>query len=102
MLERSSIMVSMNKLTIQKRVQLLASLVEGNSIRSTIRMTGASKNTIAKLLRDIGKVCEQYQSKAMVKLPCKRIQVDEIWSFCYAKKKNVPSEHQGKFSYGDV
>lgn len=53
----------MNKLTIQKRVQILASLVEGNSIRSTVRMTGAAKNTVAKLIRDIGQVCEQYQNK---------------------------------------
>jgi transposase-like protein len=54
-------MVSMNKLTIQKRVQILASLVEGNSIRSTLRMTGAAKNTVVKLLRDSGQVCEEYQ-----------------------------------------
>jgi IS1 family transposase len=95
-------MVSMNKLTIQKRVQILASLVEGNSIRSTVRMTGAAKNTVVKLLRDIGQVCERYQNQVMVDLPCKRIQVDEIWSFCYAKKKNVPQEHRGEFGYGDV
>jgi IS1 family transposase len=95
-------MVSMNKLTIQKRVQVLASLIEGNSIRSTVRMTGAAKNTVVKLLRDVGKVCEQYHDRIMVNLPCKRIQVDEIWSFCYAKQKNVPSELQGQFGYGDV
>ena len=92
----------MNKLTIQKRVQILSSLVEGNSIRSTVRMTGAAKNTVAKLLQDIGQVCEQYQNEVMVDLPCKRIQVDEIWSFCYAKKKNVPQKHRGEFGYGDV
>lgn len=95
-------MVSMNKLAIQKRVQILASLVEGNSIRSIVRITSAAKNTVTKLLCDIGKVCEQYQSKVMVKLPCKRIQVDGIWSFCYAKKKNVPEKHRGEFGYGDV
>lgn len=99
---RSSILVSMNRLNIQKRVQTIASLIEGNSIRSTVRMTGASKNTVTKLLRDIGKVCEQYHDKVMVNLPCKRIQVDEIWSFCYAKQKNVPPEYQGQFGYGDV
>jgi IS1 family transposase len=76
--------------------------VEGNSIRSTVRITGAAKNTVIKLLRDIGQACEKYQSRVMVKLPCKRIQVDEIWSFCYAKKKNVPPEHQDEFGYGDV
>ncbi len=102
MFERSSILVSMNKLTMQKRVHILASLVEGNSIRSTVRMTGAAKNTVSKLLRDIGQVCERYQNQVMVNLPCRRIQVDEIWSFCRCKKKNVPAEHKGEFGYDDV
>jgi len=78
-LDRSSIMVSMNRLTKQKRIQVLGALVEGNSIRSTVRMTGAEKNTVVKLLRDAGRACEQYHNKVMVNLPCKRIQVDEIW-----------------------
>jgi IS1 family transposase len=95
-------MVSMNKLTIQKQVQVLGALVEGNSIRSTVRMTGAAKNTIVKLLCDVGRACEQYQNKVMVNLPCKRIEVDEIWSFCYAKQKNVPEKYQGKFGYGTI
>jgi IS1 family transposase/lambda repressor-like predicted transcriptional regulator len=92
----------MNKLTREKRVQIIAALVEGNSIRSTVRMTGASKNTISKLLVDIGRVCDQYQDKVFVDLDCKRIQVDEIWSFCYAKEKNVPEELKGHLGYGDV
>ena len=61
-------------------------------------MTGAAKNTVVKLLRDVGRVCEQYHDRVMAK----RIQVDEIWSFCYAKQKNVPPELQGQFGYGDV
>jgi IS1 family transposase len=65
-------------------------------------MTGASKNTVLKFLRDIGQVCERYHDKVMVDLPCKKVQVDEIWSFCYAKQKNVPEELQGKFGYGDI
>lgn len=65
-------------------------------------MTGVAKNTIVKLLKDVGQVCERYQNKVMVNLPCKRIQVDEIWSFCYSKQKNVPEEYQGLFGYGDV
>jgi len=65
-------------------------------------MTGVAKNTVVKLLGNVGKVCTEYQDKVMVDLPCKRIQVDEIWSFCYAKQKNVPAEHQGKFGYGDI
>jgi len=95
-------MVSMRKLTIQKRIAILSSLVEGNSIRSTVRMTGAAKNTVLKLLRDIGQVCERYHDQVMVDLPCRKIQVDEIWSFCYAKQKNVPPELQGQFGFGDV
>lgn len=75
-------MVSMNKLTIQRGVQVLAAVVEGNSIHSTVRMTRVAKNTVVKLLCDIGQVSEEYQRLNMVNLPCKRLQVDEIWSFC--------------------
>ncbi len=92
----------MNKLSRQKRVQALAALVEGNSIRSTVRMTGISKNTIVKLLKDIGLVCAEYHNKHVRNLTCKRIQCDEIWSFCYAKQKNVPEDKKGKFGFGDV
>jgi len=53
-------------------------------------------------LRDAGRACERYHNKVMVDLPCKRIQVDEIRSFCYAKQKNVPTKYQGIFGYGDV
>ena len=92
----------MNRLTAQKRAQVIAALVEGNSIRATVRMTGASKNAIQRLLAALGPVCEQYQNRALRHLPCKRIQCDEVWSFCYAKQKNVPAEKQGQFGYGDV
>jgi hypothetical protein len=92
----------MNKLSTEKRSQVVAALVEGNSIRSTVRMTGVSKNTIAKLLVELGEACADYLDKALVNLNCKRIQCDEIWSFCYAKEKNVPEELRGKFGYGDV
>jgi IS1 family transposase len=80
----------MNKLSKDKKAQVVAALVEGNSIRSTVRMTGVAKNTIVKLLADLGKACAEYQDKAFKNLPCKHIQCDEIWSFCYAKEKNVP------------
>ena len=95
-------MVSMNILTKEKRIQVLRALVEGNSIRATVRITGIAKNTVVKLLRDAGRACEQFHNKVMVDLPCKRIQVDEIWSFCYAKQKNVPAKYKGKYGYGDV
>ena len=65
-------------------------------------MTGVAKNTIVKLLAELGEVCDRFQSDALRNLPCKRIQADEIWSFCYAKSKNVPEEHRGEFGYGDV
>lgn len=92
----------MNQLTTEKRTQVIAALVEGNSIRATVRITGVAKGTVLKLLKDIGAVCTAYQDKAFKNLPCKRIQCDEIWSFCYAKEKNVPKKKQGKFGFGDV
>jgi hypothetical protein len=92
----------MNKLPIQKRAQILSCLVEGNSIRATSRLTGASKNTVTKLLVDVGRACSEYQDKAMRNLTCQRVQCDEIWSFCYAKEKNVPDDKKGQFGHGDV
>jgi len=92
----------MNKLSRQKRTQIVAALVEGNSIRSTVRMTGASKNTVVKLLADLGSACADYHNKVVRDLTCKRIQCDEIWSFCYAKEKNVPEDKKGVFGYGDI
>ena len=95
-------MVSMNRLSTARRAQIVRSLVEGNSIRATARMTGASKNTVTKLLVDLGTACEAYQDRAMRDLPCQRLQCDEIWSFCHAKEKNVPADHRGELGYGDV
>lgn len=92
----------MNQLNVSKRAQIIAALVEGNSLRSTSRMTGASKVTILKLLADLGQVCAEYQDKALRNLTCKRIQCDEIWQFCYAKAKNVPADKRDTFGYGDV
>src|ERR1700723_1568195 len=92
----------MNRLTPAKQAQVVAALVEGNSIRATVRMTGASKNAIQRLLAAIGPACEAYQNRALRNLPCRKIQCDEIWSFCYAKQKNVPDDKQGQFGYGDV
>lgn len=92
----------MNRLSTERRAQIIRCLVEGNSIRSTVRITGAAKNTVTKLLVDVGEACDEYQNETLHNLPCKRIQCDEIWSFCYAKKKNVPKKYQDKFGYGDV
>jgi IS1 family transposase len=95
-------MVNMNTLPAVKRVQVISALVEGNSIRATVRMTGVAKNTIVKLLSELGIACSKYQNHALRNLPCKRLQCDEIWSFCYAKEKNVPSGKKGQFDFGDV
>ncbi len=92
----------MNVLTTERRVQVIKALIEGSSIRSTVRMTGVAKNTIVKLLAELGAACLDYQDVTMKNLPCQRLQCDEIWSFVYAKAKNVPQEHQGEFGYGDV
>lgn len=92
----------MNKLSTAKRSQVVAALVEGNSIRATVRMTGVAKNTVVKLLVELGEACACYQDEALRDLYCERLQADEIWSFCYAKAKNVPDEHRGEFGYGDV
>ena len=92
----------MNKLSKQKQTQVISALVEGNSIRATVRMTGVAKNTIVKLLANLGMACAEYQDKVFKNLSCKRIQCDEIWSFCYAKEKNVPEDKKGIFGYGDV
>jgi IS1 family transposase len=88
----SSILVSMNRLSTERRAQVIGCLVEGNSIRATVRMTGAAKNTVTKLLLDIGEAASAYMNENLVDLPCKRLQVDEIWSFVYAKNRNVPTE----------
>ncbi len=92
----------MNRLGSDKRVQVISALVEGNSIRSTCRMTGTAKGTVSRLLRDVGKACMQYQDMHVKNLTCKKIQCDEIWGFVYAKEKNVPEQKQGQFGYGDV
>ena len=93
----------MNQLSNDKRAQIISALVEGNSIRATVRMTGASKNTIAKLLIELGAACSEYLDKALVNLPCNRIQCDEIWSFVGCKEKNVTLEKLERDGHvGDV
>ena len=92
----------MNKLSIERQAQVIKVLCEGNSIRSTARITDTAINTVVKLLKEVGATCLDYQDKVMRNLPCKHIQCDEIWSFCYAKQKNVPEEKQGRLGYGDV
>ncbi len=92
----------MNLLDNKKRVQIVAALVEGNSIRATSRMTGVSQNTIFKLLADLGTACADFQDKAFRNLTCKKIQCDEIWSFVGAKAKNATDEQKAMLGWGDV
>lgn len=91
----------MNRLPIGKRAQIINALVEGNSLRSASRLCDVAFNTVLKLVPEIGEACENYQRRVLVNLPCKRVQCDEIWSFCYAKGKNVPDDLRGK-GCGDI
>ncbi len=92
----------MNNLPLKTRKLIIRCLVEGQGIRSTARTADVSKNTVTKLLIDAGKACAEYQDKALRDLPCKRIQVDEIWSFIYAKQKNVARAKSAPPEAGDV
>ena len=91
-----------NKLTRDKRIQIISLLCEGMSLRAVTRITGASINTVTKLLVDAGQACSDYQDKAFRNLPCKRVQVDEIWSFVYAKAKNVAGAKAAPKQAGDI
>lgn len=91
-----------NVLRTEKRVAIVAALVEGMSVRGAARMVGVSKDTVAKLSLELGEACIRYMDETLRGLPCKRLQVDEVWAFCYAKAKNVPQKHVGEFGYGDL
>lgn len=93
---------AMNKLSREARARILGLMVEGNSIRAISRMTGASKNTVVKLLEDAGEAFSDYQDRVMRNLPCKRVQVDEIWAFVHAKARNVPGAKTAPDGVGDV
>ena len=91
----------MNKLTTEKRGQILHLLCEGTSMRATSRLVDVSINTVTKLLIDAGNACSRYQDEVFVNLKCKRIQCDEIWAFCLAKEKNCTAEMK-KQGAGDI
>src|SRR5271166_6520658 len=92
----------MNKLTPEKRAQALQMMAEGISLRAMTRLTGISRTTLIKLLEDAGQAFSEYQDRTLVNLPCKRLQVDEAWSFCYAKQKNVPTAKRAPEGAGDI
>ena len=85
----------MNKLPIDKRVQIINLLVEGSSLRATSRITDTSINTITKLLVEVGQACQLFHDEAVRGVAAKRVQCDEIWSFVYAKEKNKPQDVEG-------
>jgi IS1 family transposase len=92
----------MNRLDTQKRAQILGMLCEGMSLRATSRLADVSINTVTKLLVDAGTACAEYQDRVLRELPCKRVQVDEIWSFTYAKARNVATAKAAPEGAGDT
>lgn len=92
----------MNKLSPEDRARIIHLLVEGSSIRAITRITGASKNTVTKLLIDAGKACAEYHDANVRNVKASRIQVDEIWSFTYAKQKNVAAAKAAPDGAGDT
>ncbi len=92
----------MNRLTKEQRTKIIAALVEGNSVRATARMCDVAFNTVLKLVPEIGSTCAEYHARTVRNLTSKRIQCDEIWSFCYAKAKNALADKQGQPGDGDV
>ena len=93
-------MVSMNRLSTADRARVVASLVEGNSIRATVRMTGIAKNTVAKLVAELGAACSKFQDETIRNVRTLRVQCDEIWSFVGAKEKNTNTEKKAQ-GWGD-
>lgn len=91
-IRKTIIFGSMNKLPLEKRKQIIQLLVEGNSLRAASRIADISRTTIQKLLVDVGRACQQFHNDHVRNVRSERVQCDEIWSFCYAKQKNVSQE----------
>ena len=92
----------MNRLPLAARVQVLSALVEGNSIRGTCRMFGVDKKTVLRLLAQVGDACDAYLDETMRNLKCQRLQLDEVWSFCHTKERNLKAEVRGTAGIGDM
>src|SRR4051812_48786906 len=90
----------MNRLPVQKRAQILTMLVEGSSMRSITRVCDVSLNTVSKLMIEAGQACEEFHSRTVHGLKTTNLQCDEIWSFCYAKKRTVREMPEGKYIPG--
>jgi len=92
----------MNKLDRKTRAKVLHLLCEGNSLRAVTRLTGTSKKAVSRLMVEAGQAATWYQDRVFRNLTCKRVQVDEIWAFVYAKQKNVPLAKKAPPQAGDV
>ena len=91
-----------NVISVEKKVAVITALVEGCSVRSTVRMTGVSKGAVLRLLASVGTACAEYQNRVIRNVPSKRVQIDEIWSFCYCKQKNLTPTIAERQIAGDV
>ncbi len=92
----------MNRLPLEERVRILAALVEGNSVRGTARMVGVDKKTVLRLLAEVGDACDAYMDDNVHGLNSQRLQLDEIWSYCHAKERNLPPQMRGADGVGDM
>lgn len=92
----------MNRMDTARRAQVVRCLIEGNSVNSTVRMTGVAKNTILKLLAELGVVCSDFLNRSMQNLTCQRLQADEVWSFCYCKQRHLTPKIATEHVAGDV
>ncbi len=92
----------MNRLSLEKQIQIIGLLVEGNSLRATSRLADVSINTVTKLLVNLGTACQKFHDENVRNISTKRIQCDEIWSFIYAKEKNLPEHMRGQFGVGSI
>jgi IS1 family transposase len=92
----------MNRLNIEERAKVIGCLIEGCSLRATVRLTGVAKKTVSRILVETGEACAAYHDSIMRNLPCKVIQVDEVWSFTYCKQANIPEHLQGHDGVGDT
>src|SRR5207244_3894200 len=95
-------LLSMNKLPAERRCAVVHALVEGNSVRATARITGTAKGTVLRLLAEIGDACTRFHDRTVRNVPAKRVQCDEIWSFTYAKQRNLAPALQGRAGFGDT
>ena len=92
----------MNRLSVAERAKVVNCLIEGCSLRSTVRLTGVAKKTVSRILVEVGEACAVYHDRIMRNLPCKVLQVDEVWSFTYCKQINIPEHLKGQEGVGDT